>query len=642
MATEAISREAQQKYPRWPIAAAKPVRVDLGPAGSGNVVNVSYGGIRVKSLAPLRRETELPLRIDVPDRSAVRCNGVVVWSKPDGAAGLRFVNLADDQKAILNTWLSELEHGASESSPQRDEFARTTAQITAMKLNNADALKLIVQRVSHLTAAIGVSIALGKAENMICLARSGEAPELGTAIRPGLGLSGECIRGRKLVVCHDAASDPRAGELKQGSALIAPLLVNGELRGLLQVFSAQTHAFDPRMIETVEKLADAAIYVTHNVMPQRRVATVTPLAKPAAPSTPTAFSAPAVVKASDSGRLKAFPFPSPNGLQPASVTPALQTGFAKPLTELAKPAEEMVPAEAAFSSLAEAIRPPAAVTTASAINPAHEISRSENRVRHVMVTMPVSYHPRRRTSAIWTLIPVAAALIALPLGIYLWRHKQPAPVMAAAPAPAAATSDAVETAVLVTPSAMPSKAVKETASTTKSSAAESSTREKKALIEKASEKEKEPEPAPLMLASGVPVALPPKVNEPDVQAPSASQLTAGTAPTIAGISLPANKAAAPKLTAPVAKPLTGGTLLQRVAPVYPRAAISQGIEGEVELQADITVRGTVENIRRISGHPLLVQAAIDAVRHWRYDPFKVDGQPVARGATITLNFKIPH
>lgn len=81
--------------------------------------------------------------------------------------------------------------------------------------------------------------------------------------------------------------------------------------------------------------------------------------------------------------------------------------------------------------------------------------------------------------------------------------------------------------------------------------------------------------------------------------------------------------------------------MQRVAPAYPTMALSGRVEGQVQLRAVITTQGVVEKIRPISGQPLLVQAAIDAVKRWRYDPFKSGGVPIEGEVSITLNFKIP-
>jgi len=56
------------------------------------------------------------------------------------------------------------------------------------------------------------------------------------------------------------------------------------------------------------------------------------------------------------------------------------------------------------------------------------------------------------------------------------------------------------------------------------------------------------------------------------------------------------------------------------------------------LEAVISKDGAIDNLRVISGHPLLTQAAIDAVRQWRYKPTLLNGEPVEVVTTITVNF----
>jgi TonB family protein len=188
------------------------------------------------------------------------------------------------------------------------------------------------------------------------------------------------------------------------------------------------------------------------------------------------------------------------------------------------------------------------------------------------------------------------------------------------------------------PTAKPILVTETAAHEKKAALVENKSSETKASKEAKAAAPAEPQPAPLMIASGVPVARQ-QDDTPDMPAPAAPQLAMKATTTLPGISLPVTSA--PKPIAPTAKPLTGGTLVQRVSPVYPAIALSEGVEGQVQLRAVITAQGAVENIRRISGPPLLVQAAVDAVKHWRYDPFKTGGVPIEGEVTITLNFKIP-
>lgn len=79
-------------------------------------------------------------------------------------------------------------------------------------------------------------------------------------------------------------------------------------------------------------------------------------------------------------------------------------------------------------------------------------------------------------------------------------------------------------------------------------------------------------------------------------------------------------------------------LMTRAQPVYPVLARQSGIQGVVVLHAIIDRDGRVSELRVISGHPLLVKAAIDAVNQWRYQPTLLNGQPVEVETTITVSF----
>lgn len=79
-------------------------------------------------------------------------------------------------------------------------------------------------------------------------------------------------------------------------------------------------------------------------------------------------------------------------------------------------------------------------------------------------------------------------------------------------------------------------------------------------------------------------------------------------------------------------------LLQQIKPVYPPLAKQAQIQGVVVLEAEISKEGRVDNLKVITGHPLLIQAAIDAVKQWVYKPVLLNGEPVGVVTTITVNF----
>jgi protein TonB len=84
-----------------------------------------------------------------------------------------------------------------------------------------------------------------------------------------------------------------------------------------------------------------------------------------------------------------------------------------------------------------------------------------------------------------------------------------------------------------------------------------------------------------------------------------------------------------------------GLLVRQVTPKYPPMAQQARIQGTVVLQAVIGKDGTVQNLHVVSGPPMLIQAAMDAVRQWRYKPYHVNGEPVEADTQINVNFKLP-
>ena len=81
-----------------------------------------------------------------------------------------------------------------------------------------------------------------------------------------------------------------------------------------------------------------------------------------------------------------------------------------------------------------------------------------------------------------------------------------------------------------------------------------------------------------------------------------------------------------------------GMLIYRVQPVYPQTAIITRVQGSVTLRAIIGRDGTIQHLRAESGPPMLVPAALDAVRQWRYRPFYLNGQAVEVETQVTVNF----
>lgn len=103
--------------------------------------------------------------------------------------------------------------------------------------------------------------------------------------------------------------------------------------------------------------------------------------------------------------------------------------------------------------------------------------------------------------------------------------------------------------------------------------------------------------------------------------------------------LPVMPAAPAPKPAPVRiSQMSEGDLIHKVVPTYPPLARSARIQGQVILQAMISRQGTIENLRVLYGHPMLVPAALAAVQQWRYRPYILNKEPVEVETQITVNF----
>ena len=121
---------------------------------------------------------------------------------------------------------------------------------------------------------------------------------------------------------------------------------------------------------------------------------------------------------------------------------------------------------------------------------------------------------------------------------------------------------------------------------------------------------------------------------PETLSGSMQQLTSLMAPP------PPPPAAKPPQRVRVGGNVQQANLIRQVKPPYPPLAKQARIQGTVVLEAVISKQGSVENLRVISGHPLLIQAALDAVKQWKYKPTLLNGEPVEVVTTVTVNFNL--
>ena len=138
-------------------------------------------------------------------------------------------------------------------------------------------------------------------------------------------------------------------------------------------------------------------------------------------------------------------------------------------------------------------------------------------------------------------------------------------------------------------------------------------------------------PPPVMAASGVVGGVP-------------GGVPGGSMGGVMGSILSSTPMAVPKVATPqrvrVSAGVTSGLLVKRIQPPYPPLARQARIQGVVILQAEISKTGDIQNLRLISGHPMLAPAAIEAVKQWKYKPYLLNGEPVEVETTVQVNFTL--
>jgi TonB family protein len=150
--------------------------------------------------------------------------------------------------------------------------------------------------------------------------------------------------------------------------------------------------------------------------------------------------------------------------------------------------------------------------------------------------------------------------------------------------------------------------------------------------------EQSPAPPPQTATESANTNPPPKPPEPEMTASIPRTSLTAMNP---GIVLPGANLAAPIPAIRVSQGITGGKLVRRVEPQYPYQAKQQRVGGDVMLQAVIGKDGRVHDIKTIRGNEMLAAAAMNAVRQWRYEPYKLNGDPVEMQTEITIKFALP-
>jgi TonB family protein len=470
-------------------------------------------------------------------------------------------------------------------------------------------LNEIVEQACLATGATGAAVVLERDGEMVCRASSGPtAPELGARLDVASGLSGECIRTGQTQRCDDAQTDPRADatasqRLGVRSALVLPLIdiqridanrIEGNrVVGLFEVFSPRAWAFGDRDERTLEALS---VRVMRNL--ERAAEPLASLVGSVVES-PVENSAGRGIES----QIEAPVWSSMDGVRAAELLPDNQqlswetTSMPVPTANEPEPAEVVSPGLVSLGLVSPGLASPGLVSPG----------------------------PERRFDVVgWGLGAVVLACTVLMAVLVVERmgtqHAGSARTTVrrsgARPttsASGATNSDATGSSVKAAPvgGLIAARAVPELASTPPAVSARPAA----------------PAGSLLVFENGKEVfRMPP------------SEAKAEPATARGGVEQAAS--VTPERVVALSPAAAENSLIHRVEPDYPEEARNRQLQGAVVLDIHIGQDGTVQETKVVSGEPLLADAAMAAVRQWRFQPRLVDGAPAEMQTRITLNFRL--
>jgi protein TonB len=647
----------------------------------GLLLNLSAGGISVQTQNRLTPGSNVSVQFLLPlTQACVNPTCAAVWTNDNCEAGLRFLHLAEPERLALQDWVAAhcaepedvLSHAALyrvACAPADDEvFAQTAYADLAATIevlmppeplasgiarheppaaNDAvaseDILLRVVAQARSSTDADGAALILRGEEEIVCRASAGNAPAVGSRLRPDSGLSGECFRLGQVVRCDDVENDPRvnsaaAQRLRSRSILIVPILGEGSTRGILQVLSSRPSAFNPAHIAALEHLAGlVGSFLAGQEETQRSdLAPEVPCEPPtAAPSEPAQA---AVEPAGEERAEQPEPAPELPSAPPAAapmepVQSAVELEVADAATGQVTPDEPV--GEAAQEAEIAAVVPVPDVPPIAIVDP-NSRTRARSYVPLIgglglltVASLAMFYVPQSNRVA-----PRAGSLQQaepIPLPTQPAAASQPKPIENANGAEKDPPTSPVSAPLHHDVGAQPLRRQPQRMDAPRPA----SPIVPAPVVKPDSDRTVGNSPA---LAGNNPALgareLPPALDRADADKPAPIA-------TILGAPAPAPVLVPTPGPLRVSEGVVRGRAISQPKPAYPRAALSARIQGSVVLNATIGMDGAIKKLQVVTGNPFLTGAALDAVKKWRYQPYYLNGVPVEIESTITLNFKLP-
>ncbi len=469
-------------------------------------------------------------------------------------------------------------------------------------------LNEIVEQACLATGATGAAIVLVKDGEMVCRASSGvNAPDLGAPLSSESGLTAECIKTRQLQRCDDAQADPRADaeasrSLGVRSVMILPLLRNGEMAGLLEVLSPRPGAFGDRDELTLEALA-------HRILKNLERAS-----EPLSLASSAATAGPADVAAAQNPPVAPV-LPMPAEAEDSHADPAISLSTEEDASRktVNEEIEDQVPPEVAEQSV---------------------------RAGFDVVTL-----------ALAAAVVACAVLLGTLVGVRLGWRKAAAMHGQGTKSASSAGLNAPNSVQNITPQEGVAQTGAEHRTNAGSASASAGANAKGAVGEKknaaglagttatGSKDSFPPAGSLLVYENGKEVFRMPPAAE--GEAAKATRANGSGVQSATPGQVQRASAVEPANIVELAPEVAEGSLLHRVEPEYPEEARQQGIQGAVVLEVRIGRDGAIQDVKLVSGQPLLADAAIAAVKQWRFKPRMVKGRPVEMQTRVTLNFRMP-
>ncbi len=497
----------------------------------------------------------------------------------------------------------------------------------------------LAQRVQTFTGAAGAAIALREGDEMVCRAsRGNNAPDVGMVLSLDGTFTGLAVTGMKAVRCDDTENDPRVDAeisrtLRIKSMAVVPVLSGVRVSGVIATFASTGNAFSDTHMAVLKTMADGLGANLQRWLESQGISTSAQPKNPlrqgisAQPKTETPAAA-ASKPQFDTARPVAAPAPRIEA--PARPVPAPAVAAAATAPAVEKPLEKKSE-NRQQGKWKPVVVPPKQDEEIPA-------AKTEPKSEPLYAAPSFSYDAKGDSSeskkSPMLFAGIAAAVIVVAAGGYFMFGRgsskpaasAPAPVTQSAPAPVSSTPAPVATTpAQSTPAAAAAKtdASKLVADKTKPPVAGTEVPDVTKKIA-----------SPIVVAPTAAAAKPTAEDAPPTIAFGAS---AGPA-----LDIPATTSA-PRLSAPAPANavVVPSRLVQRVNPNYPASARQYRVEGAVTLSATIGPDGRVREAKVISGPPMLRDAALGAVKQWKYAPSTVNGRAVESSVQIVLQFKMP-